>query len=288
MRDDPHVRECPQCKVLNTPVTDQAGEIQAEMVCPSCGKHYCYYHSNAHEGQSCEEYTRRITKLEREMADGVMADSKPCPKCGIITSKVSGCNHMTCTERTCRCDWCWVCGQEIEGGADGVYAHYQQGSCKQFTDLEATPGPFLTCLTILMCPVKLLFQIVFLLLTVVLCVLLPFMFCLIGPCLGCNGLAVKTLTFIVAYWLYAFLTLFWMLFTLLFFSCCCLPCGADQTHFLMLMIMPFLAIEPFRPFLGAYFREFDLEAWEDAPSESSEDDDEETGGVHEGGTHEGE
>jgi len=269
--DDPNVRECPKCKELNTPIIDEEGEIQAEMVCSTCGAQFCYYHSNAHEGQSCEEYRRKISKLEREMADGVMADSKPCPKCGIMTSKVSGCNHMTCTERTCRCEWCWACGKEIEGGINGVTAHYRQGECRQFTDLEATPGPLLTCLKILLCPLRLLFQLVFLVLTVVLLIILPFMFCLAGPCLRCNGLAVKTLTFILAYWLYALLTLFWIFLTAVFFSCCCFPCGADQTHLLFLMIMPFMAIEPFRPLLGAYFRDFDADELQDGESEDDEE-----------------
>ncbi|CAE7778956.1 rnf19b, partial [Symbiodinium microadriaticum] len=74
-----------------------------------------YYHSNAHAGRSCDEYERQLAKQEKEMRNaGVLADSKQCPRCGVHTVKISGCNHMTCAERTCKCEWCWVCGQEIE------------------------------------------------------------------------------------------------------------------------------------------------------------------------------
>lgn len=273
MRDDPNARECPNCSILNKPVIDASGEIQAEMTCSSCGAEYCYYHSNACGGR-CDEYRRKISKQEREMADGVMADSKPCPKCGIMTSKVSGCNHMTCTERTCRCDWCWVCGQEIEGGANGVMEHYRRGNCRQFTDLEVTPGPLYTCLQIALCPVKLLFQLVFLLLTILLFTLLPIMFIVAGPCLRCNPTAVKTLTFILAYSLYVFLAIFWMFFTLLFFLCCCVPCGADHSHLLFLMIFPFMAIERFRPLMRCFFGDADLD---DLQDDSDDEEDEEEG-----------
>jgi hypothetical protein len=40
-------------------------------------------------------------------------DSKPCPKCGIRTSKIDGCNQMWCTE--CHTPWNWRTG-EIEKG----------------------------------------------------------------------------------------------------------------------------------------------------------------------------
>ena len=32
---------------------------------------------------------------------------KKCPVCGIMTEKISGCNHITCTQ--CNSHWCWNC-----------------------------------------------------------------------------------------------------------------------------------------------------------------------------------
>ena len=49
---------------------------------------------------------------------------KKCPKCGIITEKYEGCNHITCSK--CSYQWCWLC--------NGKYSeeHFNQGKCKGF------------------------------------------------------------------------------------------------------------------------------------------------------------
>ena len=46
---------------------------------------------------------------------------KQCPKCGMWTEKIDGCNHMTCLE--CKFQWCWLC--------KGAYSdmHFVVGSC---------------------------------------------------------------------------------------------------------------------------------------------------------------
>ena len=181
-----------------------------------------YYHSAAHAGRPCDEYSRQISKQLKEMANGVQLDRKRvcqltrqrstgkrksflvarwaparhksgnaktrslaltaqvsrlkavskvwcaygaawlfylssacwalhCSLAGCQERKTSGCNHMTCAERTglsesqfesdgstsswhvcrlfvlnpcyrdgslartCKAHWCWVCGREIEG-----------------------------------------------------------------------------------------------------------------------------------------------------------------------------
>ena len=35
---------------------------------------------------------------------------KKCPKCGIITEKTSGCNHIICSK--CNYQWCWLCNEK--------------------------------------------------------------------------------------------------------------------------------------------------------------------------------
>ena len=32
---------------------------------------------------------------------------KKCPHCSIVTEKINGCNHITCSK--CRHQWCWLC-----------------------------------------------------------------------------------------------------------------------------------------------------------------------------------
>merc|ERR1712072_842531 len=39
--------------------------------------------------------------------------NKPCPHCGVMTTKVSGCNFMTCSR--CKKNWCWQTGKKRYG-----------------------------------------------------------------------------------------------------------------------------------------------------------------------------
>jgi hypothetical protein len=81
---------------------------------PECLHVYCFEHSDAHPGRSCEEY-RAQTAEETAVSEGLIAStSKLCPGCGIPVTKQEGvgCNHMKCPH--CDCAFCWLCGEEIE------------------------------------------------------------------------------------------------------------------------------------------------------------------------------
>ena len=47
---------------------------------------------------------------------------KKCPKCNIITEKITGCNHITCAK--CNYQWCWLCNGEYDP------EHFYEGKCK--------------------------------------------------------------------------------------------------------------------------------------------------------------
>ena len=49
---------------------------------------------------------------------------KRCPNCSIITEKIEGCNHITCSK--CSYQWCWLC--------NGKYnpEHFLEGKCKGY------------------------------------------------------------------------------------------------------------------------------------------------------------
>ncbi|CAK9100010.1 unnamed protein product [Durusdinium trenchii] len=263
------------------------------MQCPSCGSTFCYYHSNAHEGRPCDEYSRQISRQLREMKSGALAGSKQCPKCGVYTVKTSGCNHMTCAERTCQAHWCWVCGNEIIGGANGVLEHYSTGYCRQFPDVDeiTTQGCWLTFLRILTFP----FRIFFLLLGVLLILLsiamspLSITITLLSMNIACrlrrnrphSQTFVKVMLMVPGVVVFTCLTLTYMIIVALVLLVilsvsmllwewfgCCMPgcfidfllnmvhgCGEfDHTHLIWLMTLPFTALEPLRPCMRCYFQ----------------------------------
>lgn len=47
-----------------------------------------------------------------------MRNLAPCPRCKVITEKISGCGHMTCP--VCRAQWCFFCAKIIPGD---IYDH---------------------------------------------------------------------------------------------------------------------------------------------------------------------
>ena len=48
-----------------------------------------------------------------DTVEAIRKDSKPCPKCGISTSKIDGCNQMWCVE--CHAAWDWRTGDLVNG-----------------------------------------------------------------------------------------------------------------------------------------------------------------------------
>lgn len=44
--------------------------------------------------------------------------ARECPKCGVMTEKTYGCDHISCP---CGAHWCYACGEEA--GEDTIYDH---------------------------------------------------------------------------------------------------------------------------------------------------------------------
>lgn len=49
---------------------------------------------------------------------------KPCPGCGVMTEKISGCGHLTCPTPSCGVHWCYYCGKGFN--VDDIYNHISQ------------------------------------------------------------------------------------------------------------------------------------------------------------------
>ncbi|OQR85855.1 ariadne-like ring finger protein, partial [Achlya hypogyna] len=68
----------------------------------------------------CRETREARARVEGDNApQTAVGRTQECPGCHVMTEKVSGCNHITCT---CGQHWCYVCAEGFET-ADDVYDH---------------------------------------------------------------------------------------------------------------------------------------------------------------------
>jgi hypothetical protein len=81
---------------------------------PRCNHVFCYQHSDAHKGKTCEQYRLDNAVADEQSTTLIDSTTRKCPGCGIPVSKIEGggCNHMKCPD--CGCAFCWLCGKEIE------------------------------------------------------------------------------------------------------------------------------------------------------------------------------
>jgi len=137
---DASLRECPDCQNLCKPELGGNGTPLPEVVCSACSSIFCYYHSAAHRGSSCDQYEAKLNAETKKISEKF--GTKDCPQCMRQTMKTGGCNHMTC--QVCRCNWCWICASPLTVRGpfheNPVYWHYSddntESGCQQF----AGPG----------------------------------------------------------------------------------------------------------------------------------------------------
>lgn len=78
----------------------------------SCGMRFCFRCSKeAHQPVNCDQLSVWLEKCgnESETANWILANTKKCPSCSVRIEKNQGCNHMKCTNRDCRFEFCWTC-----------------------------------------------------------------------------------------------------------------------------------------------------------------------------------
>ncbi|KAL0489974.1 ariadne [Acrasis kona] len=108
---------CGNCVQTNLPPS-----IPLDIRC-YCSHEFCFKCTNhPHLPATCEMMKGWLQKSQddSETANYIVANTKECPKCGKVTEKSSGCNHMTCI---CSYHWCWLC--------NGHFADYQH-SCGRY------------------------------------------------------------------------------------------------------------------------------------------------------------
>ncbi|KAJ5115012.1 hypothetical protein NUU61_000771 [Penicillium alfredii] len=79
-----------------------------------------------------EEAERRRRIADESAAAWRISRLKPCPGCGTLTEKISGCGHVVCTVRRCKTHWCYFCGNPFS--KDRIYEHMDRDHRGLFTD----------------------------------------------------------------------------------------------------------------------------------------------------------
>lgn len=80
--------------------------------CLICGVENCVDCNAIHGNQSCEDYQANIQRKDDEIKSEATLrtmvatrEGMRCPKCGVMITKIEGCDFMTCT--TCKTGICW-------------------------------------------------------------------------------------------------------------------------------------------------------------------------------------
>jgi hypothetical protein len=109
------------CPVTNCNSILELKDINNKEVICSNNHTYCFICLEKPHGNSpCQENLLKSSMAEYSKNNLI----KRCPKCNIITEKVTGCNHITCTK--CNYQWCWLCNGEYDP------EHYSRGKCRGF------------------------------------------------------------------------------------------------------------------------------------------------------------
>lgn len=163
--------------------------------CYECNTEFCYFHSNAHTGRTCEDYDEQQRVVDEQSAAYLREHSKCCPKCGMNVQKMDGCNQMQCPK--CQTHFCWLCLAVI--GSDMFPAHFQWWNLAGCPNLQLHEGTTLSsramCVSRLVSVLQILFiGIPSIILMVVTVILFPCCF------MGKNGLVDQRMQDCISLW----------------------------------------------------------------------------------------
>lgn len=91
------------------PVEDCRGFLNNRWTCGICETHICK-ECNEPKGDEhvCDQSNVETMKLLKK-------DSKPCPSCGTLITKIDGCDQMWCTQPSCHTAFSWRSGKKVFG-----------------------------------------------------------------------------------------------------------------------------------------------------------------------------
>jgi hypothetical protein len=91
------------------PIENCRGFLAGNWMCGICETQICK-ECNEEKGDEhvCDQNNVETMKLLKK-------DSKPCPSCGTIITKIDGCDQMWCTQPSCHAAFSWRTGQKVFG-----------------------------------------------------------------------------------------------------------------------------------------------------------------------------
>lgn len=100
------------------PVETCKGFLDCNWICGICEVHICRKcNEPTADDHECDPNNVETMKLLKR-------DSKPCPSCGMIITKIDGCDQMWCTAENCHTAFSWRTGQKVYGNIHNP--HYIQ------------------------------------------------------------------------------------------------------------------------------------------------------------------
>lgn len=127
VQGNPLIKWCPgiNCGRAVKVQLSEARRIRCE-----CGHEYCFqclqpWHAPV--GCALLKIWLKQCSDDSETYNWINAFTKDCPKCKTAIEKNGGCNHMTCRNKACGYQFCWVCMGDWK-------SHNGNYSCNRYTD----------------------------------------------------------------------------------------------------------------------------------------------------------
>lgn len=126
--------EASHCPLTYDGIPDPSYRMTKNAIQPKRPHRFCFVcgSQTIHWPIQCEDLEQWKEKIANEIAEldegeepgaggnfndvaqrlWMKANTRPCPKCKAPIEKNDGCNHMTCSNRNCRHEFCWICRED--------------------------------------------------------------------------------------------------------------------------------------------------------------------------------
>jgi hypothetical protein len=130
------IGEEPKKFVRKCPTEECKGFMNEDWFCGLCNGHFCEHcNDRINIGHKCDPDAVKTMELLKK-------DTKPCPKCGTMIQKLSGCRQMWCPD--CHTAFDWVSGQVETGRIHNPhYMEFKRGhiSSREHADIPCGGMP---------------------------------------------------------------------------------------------------------------------------------------------------